>query len=308
MNERKNWMNEKIKERKKILKIEKKFNPFIDFSFFSKKQQKPFLMGNNLLLLKKKLEENVNKSGVENLGTDFMLKDMGQGNFKFSRRFAWLYRHYIWASKVPAFENRRARVIDVGCDVGEIRKIISRSFYTKNPFYLGIDLNHKNLTSGASEIQMRTPAIYVQYDVTLGLKFIRSESIDIVYMGEIIEHFKKKFGIKLMQEVKRILKPGGQFFISTPNKTNTKGYKFHVYEYEIEELKDIVKKCGLKIKSVYGWQTTEREIKKKGGKLYKAYKVFSKKISKDLVVPMFAFLDPSVSDAFCIEGTKRKKG
>lgn len=293
----------------KIKKIRKNFSPFIDFTKL--KKNKGFravkVDKNNLLFLRKKLEENINNSAIEDLGTDWMLKMIGDGNIKFSRRWAWLYRHYLWASKVPAFRKRRARVVDIGCDVGEIRKLISRSFYTKNPFYVGIDMDHSLLASGFKNIQMRTPAIYIQQDATIGFRFIKSNSVDLVYAGEIIEHFEKKFGIKLLKEIFRILKPGGSFLLSTPNKTNTKGYEFHVYEYEIKELKKIVKKIGFDITSTWGWQTTEKEIKKKGGNLLKMYNVFKNKGVKDLVVPLFAYLDPFASDAFCIEGRKPLK-
>lgn len=292
-----------------IKKIGKKFMPFINFTEL--KKNKGFRTvkfgGNNLLYLRKRLEENINDSAIEDLGTDWMLKMIGDGNIKFSRRWAWLYRHYIWASRVPTFKKRRARVVDIGCDVGEIRKLISRSFYTKNPYYVGIDMDYSLLVSGFKRIQMRTPAMYIQQDATLGFKFIKSDSVDLVYAGEIIEHFEKRFGIKLLKEIYRILRPGGNFLLSTPNKVNTKGYEFHVYEYRIEELKKIVEKTGFDVTSVWGWQTTEREIKKKGQNLLKMYNIFKNKGLKDLAVPLFAYLDPSVSDAFCLEGRKPLK-
>ena len=293
----------------KVKDIGKKFMPFINFTEL--KKDKGFrtvsLSGNNLLYLRKKLEENINDSAIEDLGTDWMLKMIGDGNIKFSRRWAWLYRHYIWASRVPAFRKRRARVVDIGCDVGEIRKLISRSFYTKNPYYVGIDMDHSLLVSGFKRIQMRTPAIYIQQDATLGFKFIKSNSVDLVYAGEIIEHFEKRFGIKLLKEIYRMLKPGGNFLLSTPNKVNTKGYEFHVYEYKIKELEKIVRKIGFDVTSIWGWQTTEKEIKKRGRNLLKMYDIFKNKGLKDLVVPLFAYLDPSVSDAFCLEGRKPLK-
>lgn len=291
--------NEKLKS------IKKRFSSFIEFKRLGEKSgfKKVFLNGNNLLYLRKILTENVHDSAIEDLGTDWMLKRAGEGNLKFSRRWAWLYRHYIWASRVPSFKARRARVVDMGCDVGEIRKIISKSFYTKNPYYLGVDMDHSLLVSGSKEIQTKIPAIYVQYDATLKLKFIKSESVDLVYAGEMIEHFEKKFGISFLREIKRILRPGGRFLLSTPNKSNSKGYSFHVYEYKIDEMKRIVKKIGFKVLSIWGWQTTEREIRK-GGKNLKIYQLFKEKGLKDLAVPFFAYLDPSVSDAFCIEGRK----
>jgi SAM-dependent methyltransferase len=258
--------------------------------------------GNNFLVLRKDLNVNVNDSGVENLGTDWMLKRMGEGNFKFTRRWAWLYRHYIWASKVT---KPRAHVVDIGCDVGEIRNIISKSFYVANPYYVGIDMDHKRLQSGANHIQMKIPAMYIQHDVTTGLEFIKSKSVDNVFAGEIIEHFEKKFGGKLLKEIRRILVPGGKFIISTPNKKYTKGYEFHVHEYGVKELKNLVVKCGLKIEKSWGWTTTERVLKEEmSSKELKVYEIFKKKIHKDLVVPMFSYLNPEYSEAFCIEGIR----
>jgi len=261
--------------------------------------------GNNLLYSLTKHDENINESGIENLGTDWMLLNMGQGNFKFSRRWAWIFRHYIWASRVPSFEQRRARLVDIGCDVGEIRKLISKSFYTKNPLYVGIDLDHRRLEQGAERIQMKIPAVYIQEDVTLGLHFIQSHSIDLIFCGEIIEHFSKKFGIRMLKEMYRILKPGASFLLSTPNRDNTKGFKFHVYEYSIPELKQLISKCGFEITNVWGWTTTERRILQGTSRaVSKIYSLLKESVHKDIVVPLMAFIDPSISEAFCIEAKK----
>jgi len=280
------------------------FKSFVKFNKLKREQgfRKVKLVGNNLLSLQRKLVQNVNESGIENLGTDWMLLRIGEGNLKFSRRWAWLYRHYIWASRVTV---PRACLVDIGCDVGEIRKIISKSFYTKNPLYLGIDLDHKRLSEGADKIQMQLPAMYVQQDITLGLPFIKSNSVDMIFAGEIIEHFKKKFGKKLLKEIYRTLKPGGKFIISTPNVKNSKGFAFHVYEYKIDELAKMVEDVGLLKTKIWGWTTTEKVILKKGSsKLKHDYNILKKDIHKDLVVPFMAYLQPSVSEAFCIEGQK----
>jgi len=289
---------EDISEAKKLFKSFVRFNKLKKDQGFRKIKQ----VGNNLLSLQKKLVQNVNESGIENLGTDWMLLRMGDGNFKFSRRWAWLYRHYIWASRVTV---PRSCLVDIGCDVGEIRKIISKSFYTKNPLYLGIDLDHKRLSEGADKIQMQLPAIYVQQDITLGLPFIKSNSVDMIFAGEIIEHFRKKFGRKLLKEMYRILKPGGKFILSTPNVKNSKGFEFHVYEYKMDELAAMVDKAGLLRTKIWGWTTTEKVIMKRGSKKLKHdYQILKADIHKDLVVPMMAYLEPATSEAFCIEGQK----
>jgi len=262
------------------------------------------IIGRNMLLLQKN-PKNINDSGIENLGTDWMLKQMGEGNFKFSRRWAWLYRHYIWASRVPSLKDRRAVVLDVGCDVGEIRKIISKSFYTKNPDYIGIDLQGKGLREGAEQIQMKVPAYYIQHDITTGMEFINDNSIDVIYAGEIIEHFEEKFGKVLLEEAFRVLVPGGRLLVSTPNLDNSKGYDFHVHEYKIPELRKAFEDVGFSIDKTWGWIGTEKTIlKSHNTKAKMIYKFLKKYSNKDLFTPIIIHIDPELSDAFCLEGIK----
>jgi len=283
------------------------FKSFFKFSFFNNPEifRSKQIIKKNLLFLKKDLKENVNESGIENLGTDFMLRDMGRGNFRFSRRFAWLFRHYIWASRVPSFPDRRANVVDLGCDVGEIRMLMSRAFYTKTPYYVGIDIDNERLSAGANEIFTRIPAIYVQYDLTLGFPFIKDNSVDLVFMGETIEHFKKEFAVVILKEVYRILKDNGRILISTPNKKNSKGYDFHVYEFTVEELKEEVMKTGLSVDKTWGWVSTEHVIRENASKeVNDLFSIFSRRSHKDLILPIFSHLDPNLADAFCLEAVK----
>lgn len=298
----------------KIKDIKLQFKSFVIFAKLSNKNiamSKKFgefrrvkLCNNNLLYLKKDLNLNVNNSGIENLGTDWMLREMGKGNFRFSGRFAWLFRHYIWGSRVKV---PRANIVDIGCDVGEIRNVISRSFYIKNPYYLGIDLDSKRLSEGAEQIQMRIPAMYVQHDATVKFFFIRSGSVDYVFCGETIEHFEKRFGESLLKEIHRILKPGGKFLVSTPNADQTRNYDFHVYEYRIKEMQMMLEEVGFIIEKTWGWITTERRVLKSNkSEVVENYRMMKKLVHKDLVVSMMAYLDPDISEAFCIESVKPK--
>ena len=289
-----------------LKKIIKEFESFVVFKELKPKYRSPYVIKSNALFLRKKLNENIHNSGIENCNTDFMLEQIGRGMIRYSRRIAWLLRHYEWASRIPVIESRRARVVDLGCDVGEIRKIMSGSFYYKNPLYVGIDLDAKRLSSGFSSIiTSRTPALYIQHDLTLKLKFIKSGTVDAVIFGETIEHMDKKYGISLLKEIFRILKKEGVFFISTPVKRNSKGYDFHVYEYEPEELVDILESVGFSITRSYGWITSEKVLLKRMSKKdNKFYQEIIKKAHKDIVIPVFAHLDPNYGDAFCVEGRK----
>lgn len=298
-----------LSEKKKVYaEIKEAFSCFVDFKNLKTTKRNPKTIKKALLYLNKDLTANVHDSGIENCGTEFMLEGIGRGMIRYSRRIAWMLRHYEWGARVPVRKDgNRARVLDLGCDVGEIRKIMSGSFYYPNPLYVGVDIDHKRLSQGFYAIRTaRTPTLYVQHDVTLPLKFIKSNSVDCVFIGEIIEHFAKKWGKKMLEEVHRVLRKRGRYFISTPVRRNTKGYEFHVYEYNPEELKDILKKIGFSVTKAYGWVTTEKVLlkrMKKEDRLF--YEKLTKNAHKDIVLPIIAHANPNYGDAFCLEGTKK---
>jgi SAM-dependent methyltransferase len=283
------------------------FGSFVDFKVLKKTKRKPEVVKTGLMYLNKDLEANINASGIENNFTAFMLQQIGRGMIRYSRRFAWLNRHYTWASRVPVLKDKqRARVVDLGADVGEIKNIMSASFYYSNPLYLGVDLEGTNLSKGFHAMpKSKIPFMMVQHDITLPLKFIKSNSVHCVFCGETIEHIKEKFGKKLIKEVHRILKKRGKFFVSTPVKRNSKGYDFHVYEYEPEEMKEILKDAGFRILRSYSWVTTEKVLyKRMKEEDRKFYDKLKKKCHKDILMPVFCHLDCNYGDAFCVEVSK----
>ena len=66
-------------------------------------------------------------------------------------------------------------------------------------------------------------------------------SVDIVVSLETIEHLKRP--ATFVNEVKRILKPGGQFVVSTPNDDEfIEGNEFHLHEFDLKELRSLISK------------------------------------------------------------------
>ncbi len=68
------------------------------------------------------------------------------------------------------------------------------------------------------------------------------ESFDLVVSLQVIEHIEDDH--KYLQEIKRVLKPKGLFFCSTPNKKNRyikdkPWNRFHVREYDYQEFKSL---------------------------------------------------------------------
>ena len=82
---------------------------------------------------------------------------------------------------------------------------------------------------------------------------------DAIVSYETIEHVSYKDGVKALDELHRVLKPGGHLLISTPNRIYTYmlqlvGYRnpFHIYEYYPAELRTLLKHHGFSIQATYG--------------------------------------------------------
>lgn len=68
---------------------------------------------------------------------------------------------------------------------------------------------------------------------------IHSNSFDFVICFQVIEHIKNDFG--LIKEVYRVLRPGGKFIVSTPNKDmSLTRNPWHVREYTVDEFKNLM--------------------------------------------------------------------
>lgn len=65
---------------------------------------------------------------------------------------------------------------------------------------------------------------------------LENESVDVVTAFQFIEHIQDQLGF--IQDVKRVLKPGGIFICTTPNaKMTIARNPFHVHEYTFDEMK-----------------------------------------------------------------------
>ena len=91
------------------------------------------------------------------------------------------------------------------------------------------------------------------------LSAIEDASVDLVFSGQSIEHVSLQDGQRVSQEVYRILKPGGAFFLDTPNakltrlqSPNALIHPEHQIEYTPTELAALLKQAGFGIHEVGG--------------------------------------------------------
>ena len=139
---------------------------------------------------------------------------------------------YAFASRL----SRNRRVLDAGCGTGYGAAELS---YSANSV-TAIDLSQDAVAYACNQYPRRNLNWLVASCTALP---IADDSFDLVAAFEVIEHLKD--WRLLLTEAKRVLAPGGQFIVSTPNKTyyaesrNLSGPNpFHEHEFEYEEFQD----------------------------------------------------------------------
>ena len=119
-------------------------------------------------------------------------------------------------------------VLEIGTGAGYGIEVVAphaRSFITVDKF------------APAAEL-MRHPHVEFHQAVVPPLAFA-ANSFDFVISFQVIEHVKQD--IELVREVKRVLKPGGKFIVTTPNAPmSLTRNPWHVREYTAEQLQNLL--------------------------------------------------------------------
>jgi SAM-dependent methyltransferase len=102
------------------------------------------------------------------------------------------------------------------------------------------------------------PVRYLHTSMT-DLSMIESNSLDLVFAGQSIEHVSEAGGLQVMHEAFRVLRPGGSFCLDTPNRTVTSiqsPYEYlhpeHQIEYCVADLTNALQGVGFQIKAIKG--------------------------------------------------------
>jgi ubiquinone/menaquinone biosynthesis C-methylase UbiE len=153
-------------------------------------------------------------------------------------------------------------VLDVACGEGYGSYLLSK--YSKK--VVGIDIDYDVINFASREYINNNLEFIVGNVNNLPIK--GKCIFDLIVSFETIEHINEKNQIKLLTEVKRLLKPGGVLIISTPNKSlytdvlKNKN-KFHVKEFYLNEFSDFLKKYF-------------KNVKIKGQKIYSSSYIWDK--------------------------------
>jgi len=116
---------------------------------------------------------------------------------------------------VTSLRTNRARVLDIGCGYGALSLTLSESAGFD---VVAMDVLEVRLTSVRARKAARDPEAAARIRIVKAdaesLPF-RDESFDAVVATEVLEHLDEPG--RMLSEARRVLRPGGQFFMTTPN-------------------------------------------------------------------------------------------
>ena len=150
---------------------------------------------------------------------------------------------YIEAAKLIS-----GKVLEIGTGSGygiEIISPVADEFVTVDKFE----------TSALEKIKGHDNVKFIQMNIP-PLVGLEDNSFDFAISFQVIEHIKKDHDF--IKEIHRVLKPGGKFIVTTPNKTmSISRNPWHIREYKIEELTSMLGKyySSVDSKGVFGNET-----------------------------------------------------
>jgi SAM-dependent methyltransferase len=162
-------------------------------------------------------------------------------------------------------------VLDLGCDIGYLRKLIHNGTYFSDTNYVGIELRPNRVKQASNLLpKCNNPAIYVVHDLFDMLPFVQSESVNVLYCMEIFEHLDEDHGKLFIRELHRVLADDGTLILSMPNydeslwyvprKDREHGQEYHLKQYKLDEFKKLAKKNKFQITDYHGWLNDRRKF------------------------------------------------
>ena len=161
------------------------------------------------------------------------VQDWSQAEKFFAR--SWTHIFYFWKLRqimlgktvrtllAKRQHQEMTKIVDLGCGPGtNVFDVFDACAGHKNVQWFGLDLNQREAALGASRSLYRAnerkmqPIHFMSGDI-FKLPFA-DNSIDILISSEVVEHLPDP--VPALQEMRRVLKPGGYAMVTTPNPRN----------------------------------------------------------------------------------------
>ncbi len=146
--------------------------------------------------------------------------------------------------------------LDIGCGECWPLRVLFRSKVIKKSdvvaSFTGIDMDGDvlidfatgNDVSESPWLRAMNGRVLLQDLTTTPALPLDTASIDLAWTTEVIEHMRPEFVEPWLAEVARVMRPGGTFYVSTPNHDGSREQlpKDHVYEWGYKELETLLRR------------------------------------------------------------------
>jgi SAM-dependent methyltransferase len=122
--------------------------------------------------------------------------------------FSDLYLGRVIRAHFPA--DRGARILDLGCGSGALVHFARRAGYAH---VRGVDISPEQV----AEARRRGVEGVEQGDVMETLRSLPDGALDVVVAFDVLEHFRRDEVLAFVDQVRRVLAPGGRWIIHVPN-------------------------------------------------------------------------------------------
>ena len=236
------------------------------------------------ILLRGLSSESGTPDSYDTISWDHYFNDISHGSFRkyidgkkyISRRRAWhyLFKNLKLTERIFDRKATEVRILDIGCASGYLRRFLEGNASpddTKRIFYWGLDVREEMLRKAVhatADLEAGaggnfTPSAFVAHDVKHGLPF-KSGHFDFVINFEMIKYLPIEQGGALLHEVRRVLRKGGELYLSTPtdHEAFCKRESAHLYMQSLPaaKVRDMLESAGLNVIDVYGSQSKFSKI------------------------------------------------
>lgn len=163
------------------------------------------------------------------------------------RGLEWLADNY--GTLLPS--DRNARVLDIGCGMGELLFFLKERGYARLE---GVDVS-AHLVEYCRQLVGCTVHCTGDLEGFLGA---RQGQFDMIYLGDVIEHFPKPALFPILDGIRQALRPGGFLLVRTNNAAGVAGMYLrytsltHELCFNERSLRKVLETAGFKTIKVFG--------------------------------------------------------
>jgi 2-polyprenyl-3-methyl-5-hydroxy-6-metoxy-1,4-benzoquinol methylase len=202
---------------------------------------------------------------------------INEENITTSAEYVMYLRHLFAYEYARGCLYANDRVLDLGCGEGYGTHFLSSHVRT----ITGLDVDEKVVEHAKQKYGQGGNCTYSVYD---GLKIpFEAGQFDAVISFQVVEHAPDEQAF--VKEAARVLKPGGKFILTTPNKaTRLLPYEkpfneFHIREYYPHELRELLKQAFADV-SVFGVMADDRIVQMENERIKRIHENLANRVKK----------------------------